>query len=331
MSFTWPLALVGLVAIPLAAVLYVVADRRRRRHAARFGTPALVSGFVSARPGRRRHVPFVLLLVALAALVVGIARPTAVLDVPREEAAVVLAIDTSRSMAATDVQPTRMAAARAAARTFLEKLPEKYRVGIVSFSTAAQVVLPLTTDRDAARAAIRQLRFGAGTAIGDGIVRSLAVVRRGLDLSAPAPGNAPQRLPDDPPATVVMLSDGAQTSGDTTADQASQLARRLEVPVTAVAFGTSAAVVQVPLPGGLQQQVTVTPDPATLRAVAQRTGGKYYEALDGDRLKEIYGELGSRLGEEPERQEVTYAFAAAGGLLMLLGAVLSSVWFRRPL
>jgi Ca-activated chloride channel family protein len=331
MSFTWPLALLGLLVVPLAAALYVLADRRRRRQAARFGTPALVAGFVTQRPGRRRHVPFLLALVALAALVVGVARPTAVLSVPREEAAVVLAIDTSRSMAATDVTPSRLAAARTAARTFLEEVPEKYRVGIVSFSTGAQLVLPLTVDRDAARAALRQLRFGAGTAMGDGIVRSLAVVRRGVEPGGARPTRAPQRFPDDPPATVVVLSDGAQTSGDRTPAQAAQLARSLGVPITTIAFGTAAAVVQVPLPGGLQQQVTVTPDPATLRAVAQRTGGKYYEALDAQRLEEIYGELGSRLGKEPERQEVTYAFAAAGGLLMLVGAVLSSLWFRRPL
>ncbi|HEY7381534.1 MAG TPA: VWA domain-containing protein [Gaiella sp.] len=331
MSFTWPLALVGLLAVPLVGLVYLLSDRRRRRQAARFGTPALVAGFVSQRPGGRRHLPFLLALVALAALVVGLARPTAVFSEPREEATVVLTMDTSRSMAATDVTPSRLAAARAAANTFLEELPEKYRVAIVSFATGAQVVLTPTDDRDAARGALAQLRLGAGTAMGDGIVRSVAVVRRGVDLTSNRPNLNARPSPDDPPATIVLLSDGAQTSGDRTPAQAAQLARSLEVPVTTIAFGTSPSVVQVPLPGGLRQQVTVTPDPATLRTVAQRTGGKYYEALDARRLEEIYGELGSRLGEEPKRREVTYAFAAAGGLLMLVGAALSSIWFRRPL
>lgn len=330
MSFLWPLALLGLLAIPLAVALYALADRRRRRTAARFGTPALVAGIVSARPGARRHLPFALSLAALAALVVGLARPQATVSVPREEATVVLALDTSRSMAATDVRPSRLAAAVAAAGAFLEKLPTSYRVALVSFSTTAQVVLPPTSDREAARAALRQLRLGSGTAIGDAIVRSLATVRRGVDPQTPrsAPAGA---TPEDPPATILLLSDGAQTSGNRTPAQAVQLAQRLRVPVSTVALGTAAAVVEVPLAGGLRQRVTVTPDPATLRRVAGQTGGRFYEAPDAERLEEVYRELGSRLGKTREPREVTQAFAAAGAVLLLLGTGASLLWFRRPL
>ncbi len=330
MSFAWPLALLGLLVVPVAVTLYVLSARRRSREAERFGSPALVAGLVSARPGWRRHVPFALALAALTVLVVGVARPKATVSVPKEEATVVLALDTSRSMAATDVQPTRLAAAQEAARSFLERVPDRYRVAIVSFSSEAQIVLPPTADRESALQALAQLRVGSGTALGDAIVRSVETVRPGetsSDRGAPPPAPSP----DDPPATVLLLSDGAQTSGQFTPAQGAALAQRLRVPVNTVALGVGPAVVQVPLSGGLRQRVTVQPDPATLREVAQQTGGQFYDAPDADSLQEVYGELGSRLGTRREERELTQFFAAAGGLLLLSGSALSLLWFRRPL
>jgi Ca-activated chloride channel family protein len=329
MSFGSPAALIGLLVVPAAVCLYVVAERRRRREAQRFGTPPLVAALVSSRPAWRRHVPFALALTALAALVVGVARPRATFSVPREEATVVLAVDTSRSMAADDVRPTRLEAAREAARAFLDQVPERYRVSIVSFSSEAQIVLPPTADREAAALAVAQLRLGSGTALGDGIVRSLQSVRPDARVGAQA-GRAP-RPDDEIPATVLLLSDGEQTTGSTSPEQAAQLARRLGIPVSTVALGVAPAVVEVPLAGGLRERVTVQPDPRTLRAVAEQTGGQFYEAPDADSLQEVYTELGSRLGEKDQERELTQVFAAVGGVLLLAGTAASMLWFRRPL
>lgn len=324
MSFTWPMALAALALVPALAALLWVAERRRRREAARFGTPALVAGSVPHRPGRRRLAPAALALAALALLVVGVARPHTALSVPRREATVMLALDTSRSMAATDVRPSRLGAAVRAARAFLDEVPGSYAVGIVSFSTTAQLVLRPTTDRELARTALRELRLGSGTAIGDAIVRSVVAVRPG---ASPVGGHAA----DGVPATVLLLSDGAQTTGSVDPATAAAFARRLRIPVNTVGLGARDAAVTVPLPGGLRERVTVPPDPRTLRAVARVTGGRFYEALDANRLRVIYRDLGTRLGRRSERTEITAAFAGGGALLLLVASGLSMLWTRRPL
>ncbi len=163
MSFIWPVALLGLLLVPAAVAAYMYADRRRRRDAARFGNTALLAGLVEAPPRWKRHVPIAIALAALTFLLVGMARPEATLSVDKEEATIILALDTSRSMAADDVQPSRLDAARTAAAAFLEDVPETYRVGVVAFSTRAQIVLPPTQDREAAKTALLALRLGSGT------------------------------------------------------------------------------------------------------------------------------------------------------------------------
>ena len=328
MSFAWPMALAGLLAIPVMAGLHVLANRRRRRGAERFANPALVPNLVAASPGWRRHVPAALALGALALLIVGVARPHLVQDVTRDEATIVLAIDTSRSMEAQDVQPTRFDAAKQAALAFIDEVPDDYSVGIVSFSTSADPVLPPTADREAARAAIAELRLGSGTAIGTAITRSvdLALARR--------PGEEPDPVPQSgeaSPAAVLLLSDGAQTAGDIRPGPAAQRARRLGVPVSTVALGTGEAVVEVPRPGGLKERVVVAPDVPTLRLIASTTGGTFSEAPSAARLEAVYRELGTRLARDRKRVEVTSAFAAGGAVLLLLGGALSSLWFRRAL
>ncbi len=336
MTFAWPLALLGLVAIPILGVLYVLAGRRRRRDAERFANPALVPNLVPSSPGWRRHVAPVLALVALALLVVGIARPHVVRNVTRDDATIVLAIDTSRSMAAQDVQPSRFVAAKQAALAFLDAVPDNYSVGIVSFSTSADPVLPPTIDREAAKTALAQLRLGSGTAIGNAITRSvdLALDQRpaqGQQQPLP-PQTQPQREPGErSPAAVLLLSDGAQTAGDIRPLPAAERARRLGVPVSTVALGTGNAVVEVPRPGGLKERVVVAPDARTLRQVAQTTGGTFSEAPDAARLESVYRELGTRLARDRKKVEVTSAFAAGGAVLVLLGGTLSSLWFRRVL
>ncbi|HSC91352.1 MAG TPA: VWA domain-containing protein [Gaiellaceae bacterium] len=325
MTFAWPAALVGLVAVPVLAALYVLSARKRRRDAARFANPALVPNLVPSSPGWRRYVAPALALVALALLVVGVARPHVVRNVARDEATIVLAIDTSRSMAAQDVQPSRFDAAKQAALAFLDEVPDNYSVGIVSFATSADPVLPPTTDREAARTALRELRLGTGTAIGAAITRS-------VDLALETPeGKSRPRPGQQSPAAVLLLSDGAQTAGEVRPGPAAQRARRLGVPVSTVALGTGDAVVEVPRPGGLKERVVVAPDVPTLRLVAGTTGGTFAAAPDAARLESVYRELGTRLAHDRKRVEVTSAFAAGGAVLLLLGGTLSSLWFRRAL
>jgi Ca-activated chloride channel family protein len=323
-SFGSPLALLGLLAIPAIVALLVLGERRRKAQGVRFGTPALVAASAPAPRPIRSLLPFALALVALTALIVGVARPRATLSVPGREATVILALDTSRSMAATDVQPSRLAAALAAARAFLDTAPSGYAVGLVSFSTRASLVLTPTTDRDAARNALDQIRLGSGTAIGDAIDRSVAAARLGLSPQQPSP-------PDAAPATVLLLSDGEQTSGDRTPLAAAAQAKKLGVPVNTVALGTREAVVEVPLQNGLKERVTVAPDTRTLREVARITGGRYAAALTAERLREVYRDLGSRAGKKREEREVTAAFAGAGVVLLLVASGLSLAWTRRPL
>jgi Ca-activated chloride channel family protein len=321
-SFQSPVALLGLLAIPLLVVVYVLAARGQRRAAGRFTNPALVPNLVPSAPRWRRYVPFVLALAALTLLVVGIARPHIVRSVTRDEATIVLAIDTSRSMSATDVRPSRFDAAHAAAQEFLDTVPESYRVGIVSFSTAASTVLTPTTDRDAAKVALGELRLGSGTAIGNAIARSVELASTGEQR--PTTGQAS-------PAAVLLLSDGAQTAGGVTPDDAVKEARKFGVPVSTVALGTRDAAVQVPLPGGLKQRVVVAPDADALKQIAKDTGGTFAEAPSAEKLKEVYRSLGTRLAKDPKRVEVTSAFAAGGAVLLLLGGAFSTFWFRRAL
>jgi Ca-activated chloride channel homolog len=333
-SLTWPLALTALALVPIAVWGYLALDQRRRNEASRFGNPALLPGLVAEEPGRRRIVPPLLVLAALVLLVVGLARPHVMRSLPKEEATVVLVLDTSRSMAARDIKPTRLGAAERAAETFLDTVPDRFRVAIVSFSTKAEVVLPPTADRDAARNALAQLRLGTGTAVGDAIARALSLVApqpaaAGQQPATPAQPAAPDAAAT--PASILLLSDGAQTAGGVTPLDAAKRAADLKVPVSTIALGTRDATVEVPLPGGLKQLVTVPPDPESLRRIAQATGGRFFEAPTAADLEQVYKELGSRLGRERRSVEVTSVVAGLGALLLLAAGGLSSAWFRRAL
>ena len=319
MTFEWPLALLALLVVPLALAAYVLYDRRRTSDAARFATPALFPNVVARAPGRLRHLPTAVLLLAITALAVGVARPHADISVQRDEATVVLALDVSRSMNATDVRPTRLAAAQAAARRFLELVPDSVRVGVVTFATTARVVAPATHDRDAVVASLGEVRSGEGTALGEALSLALRVVRR-------APAETPGVRP---PAAVLLISDGAQTQGAVSPLDAARRARARAVPIYAVALGTPEGVVEQPAIGGYTERVRVPPDPRTLRRVARMSGGEFFDAATDRRLRKIYEELGSRLGRETKRAEVTVAFAGAGGVLLLVGGALSTLLFRR--
>lgn len=318
MSFGWPVALVALAVVPLLAGLYVWHDRRRARAAARFGNPALLPNVVDRAPGRLRFVPLVLLFLALTAMLVGVARPHATVSVPREEATVVLALDVSRSMKATDVPPTRLGAARAAAKGFLEEVPDKFRVGVVSFATRAVVALPPTDDRDLAGQALDTLTPGEGTAIGDAVALSLQMGRRerGRDGT-------------NPPTSVLLISDGARDGGILAPQAAAERARKQGVPVYTVLVGTPEGVVEETLPGGFRRQIRVPPSAETLAQIAQVSGGEFFAAVTNEDLTKVYADLGSRLGERKESREITDYFAAGSAMLLLMGGALSALFFRR--
>jgi Ca-activated chloride channel family protein len=317
-SFERPLGLVALVAVPLLLGLWLAEQRRRRAAAGSFSNPALLPNLVAARPGRLRHLPLALFLVALAALLVGVARPQASVSVPRREAVVVLAIDISRSMTAHDVAPTRFGAARAAAVGFLEKIPATYQVALVEFGTRAFVAVPPTTDRALVRAALANATPSEGTAIGDAVVLSALLGQR-------------HRASDGTPlpASVLLLSDGARDGGRTSTGAAARRARRLHVPVSTVLLGTANGMVTVKLAGGFTERIRVPPSAGTLQALARGTGGTFFRARTSAALKAVYAKLATRLGHRTERREVTDLFAGGGIVLMLAGSALSALWFRR--
>ena len=321
MSFEWPLALLALLVVPLLVVAYVLRERRRAAAAARFASIPLLPNLVERAPGRRRHLPPALMLLALSAMLVGVARPHATISVPREEATVVLAIDVSRSMTATDVRPSRLAAARAAALAFVRQAPAKFRIGLVSFESRALAAVPPTEDREPVEAGLAALRPGESTALGDAI--SLA-----LDLAS---GSPRQRSGPPAPAAVLLISDGAQTAGRAAATQAAQRARSLRTPVYTIALGTPEGVVERTLVGGFREITRVPPQPEALRAVARASGGEFFAAADQERLRRVYERLGSRLGRRKQRREVSDLFSAAAAALVLGGGALSTLWFRRVL
>ena len=221
-------------------------------------------------------------------------------------------------MVADDVPPSRLAVAKKVVGGFLENLPEDYRVGMVSFAQNAHAVLPATANRAAAQAALRNLRTGRGTALGEGIARAVQVAQR-----------VPAEKGKKPPASILVLSDGAQTQGVLEPIQAAQRARKLKIPVYTVAFGTSSGVVEVVDDNGFTQRVTVPPDPQTLRRVSQATAGRFYAAPDAEALTAVYEELGSRVGSVKEEREITAAFAAGGALLLLAAGAVSAFLFGR--
>ena len=318
MSFDWPIALLALLAVPVLAALYVFRERRRTAFASAFANPALLPGVIDRAPGLRRHVPLVLLLHGFTAIVLGVARPHATVSVKREEATVVLALDVSRSMKAEDVQPTRLDAARNAAKAFVEKVPEKFRVGVVSFATRATVGLPPTEDRKLVGDALDALAPGEGTAIGDAVVVSTRLGRG-------------QRAADgsEPPRSVLLISDGARDGGATAPQAAARLAKQLKVPVYTVLVGTPNGVVEETLTGGFRATIRVPPSPQTLRQIAKATGGESFTVTDRASLRKVYEQLGSRLGHRQEDREIADVFAGGSALLLLAGAAASITLFRR--
>ena len=321
MTFAWPLALLGLALVPLALAGYVLLQRRRMRYAARFTNLDLLANVVEGSPGWRRHLPAALALVALAALIVGVARPHAEISVPREQATVVLAVDVSASMEATDVAPSRLEAARAAAKEFVANLPDGFRVGVVGFSRGAYVLAPPTEGGEDAARALDELETESGTAIGEGIAASVTSGRLAQSAARDAPA-------DEAPLVVLLLSDGANTIGRDPMVAAEE-AREEGVPVFTVALGTEDGTATVPDENGFERTMNVPPDPETLQEIAERTGGRFYDAPTADELRSVYDDIGSQVGTETEERQVTVHLPVLGTVLLAAGADLSALLFNR--
>jgi Ca-activated chloride channel family protein len=310
MSFASPIALLCLAAVPLAMLVHAAAQRRRRRYPVRFPALATLAAIVPRESQWRRHAPFALLMLALVALTLSLARPERTVAVPVERASVVLVTDVSRSMSATDVSPTRLEAARRAAKNFIGNVPKELRVGLVAFSDGAQALQSPTTDRDVLSKSLDTLQPLSGTATGAGLRTALDALKiNGEDATARRP-----------PAALVLLSDGSATDGSA-ADQVAAEAKRLHVPIYTVALGTAGGTIT------LQGQVLrVPPDPEALKRIAQESGGQAFSASDSDQLNAVYDRLGSQIGTKPQKQEITALFAGFA-LLLLGGAVASSLRF----
>jgi Ca-activated chloride channel family protein len=329
MWFTWPLVLLGLALLPLVVALYIDRDRRRVASQASFGNPDLLPNVVDREPGRLRYLPPLILLAALVFMIVGVARPHATVTVPREEATIVLAMDTSRSMKATDVEPTRLDAARGAAKTFLDEVPEKFQVGVVSFATRAAVGVAPTEDRELVSTALDTLTPGEGTAIGDAIALSLRVGMPEIPVEAQPGSVEPPSDEETPPRAVVMISDGARDGGAIEPAEAAQQAKESGVPIYTVLVGTPEGVVEETVTGGYRRIIRVPPNAETLEQVATTSGGEFFAALDAESLATVYQNLGSRLGTREEEREITDWFAAIAAALLLIGATISVILFKR--
>jgi Ca-activated chloride channel homolog len=335
MTFATPLALLALPLIPLTILALVLARRRRIRYAIRYPALDVLAGVVE-RERRGRWIPAALLLLALTALLLGAAKPMARVPVPRDEATVMLVIDVSGSMNADDVEPTRMEAAQRAAARFLDRLPDRFKVGLVTFSAEAETLVPPTTDREAVRAALAMLTANGGTAMGDGLARALDVIEAARQQAGA--GSAPPTTADPggsgsgsaqpgtgqppvPPAVTLLLSDGANSAGGDPFVQAER-ARALRVPVYTIALGTAGGVLRQPNAFGGTRIQPVPPDPETLARIAETSNGRFFEAPTSQNLTAVYESLGSRIGFRLEEREVTVAFTAAGLLLLAAAGAL---------
>ncbi|MGY1773933.1 VWA domain-containing protein [Blastococcus sp. SYSU D00813] len=317
MTFQAPLWLLGLLAVAALVALYVVLQLRRKKYAARFTNVALLGSLVPRRPGWKRHVAFGLVALALGVLIVSLAQPSTEVRVPRERATVVMAVDVSMSMEATDIEPNRFEAMQVAAKEFVDVLPEQINLGLVAFSGTATTLVTPTTDRGQVRAAIDNLELSEATAIGEAIFTSLTAIANFQ--------TALGETEEDVPARVVLLSDGTNTVGRSTT-QAIDSALDAGVPVSTIAFGTDYGTVEIE-----GEAVPVPVDRAALEDIAEETGGSYSEAASASELEEVYSDLGSQIGYTTEPQDVSYWFVRGGVLLALLGAVMSLLFTSRLL
>ena len=328
--FLWLLLLV-----PAALAAYVLLQQRRPKDVVRFTNLALLESVVERSPRWRRHVPAGLFLLAMAVLFVGLARPQATLKVPREEATIVLIIDVSGSMKADDVKPDRIAAAKESAQEFVDALPPRIRLGLIAFSSNVRVLAPPTQDREQVRLGIDSLTANGGTAMGDALINGVGLVRpealAATEGDTPVPdGGAVNPNPTTRvPASVLLISDGANTLGQVQPLDAADVANTLQVPIYTVALGTANGQALIPDGRGGSRLQTVPPDPETLKAVSERTGGQFYDAPSAGELAKVYDDIGTKVGYREERKDATHWPLGAGVVLLVIAAGLSLAWQQK--
>jgi Ca-activated chloride channel family protein len=328
MTFDRPELLLTLLLIPAAALLYLLARRRRARFAVNYTNLDVLAGVISTRGKWRSALPLGLLTVAVASLLVGVAGPHVNRLLPTERATVVLVLDVSRSMESRDVRPSRLVAAKQAARRFLDTVPGKLRVGLVTFSGDVFVAAVPTTDRERLRVSITSAGSGnsfGGTAIGDAIARAVEVGHAALEeRQLSSVGAGPASAVTAGLVSIVFLSDGRQNRGIIPPLEGAALAKAAGIPVYTVALGTTN-----PNAPGLPWGGRRAPDPETLRAISRATDGEFFEAKSAEAASAAYEDLGSRLGRTPQKSEATVAFVAAAAAALLAGGLLASIWSPR--
>ncbi len=351
MEWLWPGFLFLLGLIPLLVGVYIWMLRRRRRFAVRYSSLSLVRAALPRPSLLRRHLPFALFLLALSSLIVALARPAAIVDVPANQANIILAIDVSRSMRSADIPPTRLEAAEAAAVSFIQRQKSNTQIGIVAFSGFAELIQSPTTDQEALQSAVESLTLASRTAIGSGILRSLDAIAEVDKNVAPVstdPANPatvqPTPVPKGTyvPDIIVLLTDGVSNTGPLPVD-AAQAAVDRGVRIYTIGFGTPNG--SIPF-GDLQPQgsnglgggplfgggsgfggvIRTGIDEETLRQVAAMTGGAYYSAKSAGELQNVFKSLPTYLITKHETTEISVAFAALGALLVAMAIALSLIW-----
>jgi len=315
LEFLQPGRLWWLLSLALLLVAYIAAQFLRRGAAVRFTNVSLLDKIAPQRPNWRRHIPALFLLLGLAGMILSYAEPAAVTEVPSERATIVLAIDTSLSMQAEDVRPSRIDGAKEAATTFLEEVPAEINVGLVSFNGIASVRVPPTQNRAAVRSAIQGLDLGEATAIGEAIFASID----SLELFITEFDG------DAPPARIVLMSDGETTVGRPDA-AAVERARQANISVSTIAFGTDDGIIEIP---ESNSPIPVPVNEVALAAIAEGTGGEFFEAATTDELTEIYTDIGSAVATEEARVIVSSWFAGRAMILIIIAAALSLFFSNR--
>lgn len=351
MTFLWPTLLWGLLAVPALIVAYLWLLRRKQRTALRYASLSMVKDALGAGQKIRRHLPPLLFLIALTLMLIAIARPAAVVTLPSQRQTVILAMDVSGSMRATDVAPSRLVAAQTAARAFIADLPPRTRIGVVSFAGTASVVQPPTDNRDDILAAIDRFQLQRATAVGSGILVSLKLIFPDIEFdlrsSNPRPGSAREathgtaldQAPKSSPAEVkpvapgsyhaaviILLTDGQTNTGPDPIESARMAADR-GVRVYTVGIGTANGE----LIGAEGWSMRVRLDEASLKTIANLTQGEYFYAGTATDLQKVYAMLNSKVVMEKKDTEITALFAAAAAAIALVAGVLSLLWFSRIL
>jgi Ca-activated chloride channel family protein len=345
MTFFWPEMLAALALVPALIAGYFYLLRRQRESALKFASLGMVKEAMGRGQKFRRHLPPLLFLIALIALIVAAARPAAIVSLPSRYQTIILAMDVSGSMRAVDVQPSRLAAAQAAARAFVADQPANVRIGVVSFAATASVVQTPTHNREDIVTAIDRFQLQRGTAIGSGIIVSLATIfpDAGIDVSSFIYGrNSPRGMPLEqagksdkpefkpvPPgsytsAAIILLTDGQRTTGPDSIE-AAQLAADRGVRVFTVGFGTPAGETI----GFEGWSMRVRLDEETLKTIANMTRGQYFYAGTATDLKKVYDSLNTKFLFEKKEMEISALFAGGAGLVALIAAFLSLLWFNR--